>query len=186
MRIGSFIREEAASTGHLRLLRFWTWGFSLLTGVSLVTLMIGCNQDRTGEAATKPEIVAKGNSGHLEVRTVEYYEEKLLDKSFRWKGPASREIRIPSLHAARALAYIGDPAVPALLRAIEKKSVDIYSVNDALAEIGLPVHLFSADIQKRDPRGLAKWWSKNSKKTVSERSKHREFIGLPPIAAGKR
>jgi hypothetical protein len=106
---------------------------------------------------------------------------KLLDKKFKWSGPCSREDRIPVLHAARALAYIGDPAVPALLRASKNESIDIVSVHDALAEIGLPVYEYWKDGQRGDPKPLQEWWEENRVRTVRERSKYRQSIGLPSI-----
>jgi hypothetical protein len=125
------------------------------------------------EAATSPKPV--------KVESVAYYEKKLLDKNFKWDGPCSREDRIPVLHAARALAYIGDPVVPALLRASKNKSIDIVSVYDALDEIGLPVYEFCKDGEWCDPAPLEKWWEENRSKTAPARSKHRRRIGLPAI-----
>ena len=117
----------------------------------------------------------------LKVESVAYYEEKLLDKTFQWDGPCSHEDRIPVLHAARALAYIGDPAVPTLLRASKNKSINTVSVYDALAEIGLPVYEYWKDGKRCDPAPLEKWWAENRAKTAAARSKYRQKIGLPPI-----
>lgn len=117
------------------------------------------------------------------VESVDYYERKLLDKSFRWEGPTSREEGIPVLHAARALAYIGDDAVPALLRAMEDERIDINSIGDALSEIGLPAYhgRYAYEISRRESRGLKKWWAENREKTRASRSRHRLSIGLPAI-----
>ena len=112
---------------------------------------------------------------------VEFYETKLMDKEFKWTGPVSNEERIPSLHAARALAAIGDPAVPPLLRAIENESIDINSVYDALSEIGLPVHEYSDEIYQRNALGITKWWHENGEETRATRSAHRVRTGLPPL-----
>jgi hypothetical protein len=116
------------------------------------------------------------------VQSPEFYSKKLNDQDFRWEGPVSHEDRIPSSHAARALAYIGDDAVPFLFDAVEREDVDIISVYDALSEIGLPVQEFHTEIvERRDPGSLKKWWEKNKASTRTERSNHRIRIGLPPI-----
>jgi uncharacterized protein (TIGR03067 family) len=117
--------------------------------------------------------------------SVEYYEVKLLDKSYRWDGPQSGDIVIPSLNAARALAYIGDPAVPALFRALENDSIDRGSIVLALDEIGLPANLYEADIKRRDATSLRKWWAENRERTAVERSEQRVHMGLPPITCGR-
>ncbi len=121
--------------------------------------------------------------------SVEYYEQKLVDPEFRWNGPTSAEDRIPVLHAARALAYIGDPAVPVLLRAMTHEPFEdaIFdrhyrvSLMDALSEIGLPAHEYRASFNSRNPEPLARWWDENRLKTKSNRSEHRRLIGLPPV-----
>ena len=119
----------------------------------------------------------------VKVESVEYYERKLLDKSFRWGGPTSREYRIPVLHAARALAYIGDDAVSSLLRGLEDERIDIDSIVDALSEIGLPVHEYDGEINRRESHGLIKWWTENREKTRASRSEHRVSIGLPAVSS---
>ena len=98
-----------------------------------------------------------------------------------WNGPASIEDRIPVLHAARALAYIGDQPVPALLRAVRDQSVDVVSIEDALDEIGLPAYKYEDDLHRRDPGLPEKWWDENREKTIRTRSDIRVGIGLPPI-----
>ena len=122
-----------------------------------------------------------GNTA-VEVQSVEFYVEKLSDSDFVWEGPASREDRIPKLHAARALACIGDPAVPALFDAMEKEEIDRYSIYDALAEIGLPVHQFHEELmERRDTTGIRTWWKENRIASKPDRSKHRIQIGLPAL-----
>jgi len=106
---------------------------------------------------------------------------ELKNPGYRWDGPCSREERIPKLHAARALAYWGDPAVPILLDALEDPDIDIYSVEDALSEIGIPVHLYYPQIWKRDSGPVRRWWADHRMDTIGERSRHRAEIGLPPI-----
>ena len=112
---------------------------------------------------------------------IDFYTPKLLDESFNWEGPTSNEDRIPALQAARALAYIGDPAVPALLEAVSDPRIDIISLEDALSEIGLPASSFARDLQRRDASGLKEWWRVNESRTRKERSLHRVRIGLPPL-----
>jgi hypothetical protein len=157
---------------------------------ALATLVAtGCDRDRNvppdeivhAEEAANQRPLELEEAPPPKVESVEYYETKLLDKTFVWDGPTSCEDRIPVLHAARALAYIGDPAVPALLRASTNKVIHFPSVYDALAEIGLPVYEYWKDGQ-RDPKPLEKWWERNRVKTALSRSQHRERIGLPPIA----
>ena len=156
---------------------------SRLTMLSIV-LACGCGREQpVPRAVSESERVVESatSAKPLKVESVAYYEEKLLDKTFQWDGPCSHEDRIPVLHAARALAYIGDPAVPSLLRAIRNQSIDIVSVYDALAEIGLPVDDFWKDGKRGDPKPLEKWWKENRVRTAPRRSKHRQDIGLPPI-----
>ena len=117
----------------------------------------------------------------FKVESVEFYEAKLHDPAFVWEGATSREDRIPVLHAARALACIGDPAVPALLRALKDESVDINSIYDALSEIGIPVHEFEAEIYRRETKGVAEWWETYRLSSRWRRSRHRDGIGLPPL-----
>jgi hypothetical protein len=120
-----------------------------------LALVTGCGHQPSRVTSMPPR--SPSPAYHGKVESVEYYERMLLDKTFRWDGPCSREDRIPVLHAARALAYIGDPAVPALLRASKNKSINFVSVKDALAEIGLPVHQFWKDGNRADPTPLEKW-----------------------------
>ena len=90
----------------------------------------------------------------------------------------------PDLHAACALAYLGDPAVPALFRASRNESIDYDSVFDALSEIGLPVIRYWNKPGRIDPtalEGLEQWWRENREKTAAARSQYRVSIGLPPV-----
>ena len=96
--------------------------------------------------------------------------------------------RIPVLHAARALAYIGDPAVPALFRAARNESIDSRSVFDALSEIGLPVIRYWDGSDHPDPAALERleqWWIENQEKSAVARSRFRVSIGLPPVEERK-
>jgi len=120
-----------------------------------------------------------------EAAKVDFYERMLMDKEFTWNGPTSHEDRIPWLPAARALAAIGDPAVPALLRAIENESIDIVSVYDALSEIGLPAYEYRSEIYQRKASGISNWWKENRDKTRSKRSARQVRIGLPPLLIGE-
>jgi hypothetical protein len=119
---------------------------------------------------------------HLDVRSPAFYAGKLGDTKFRWLGPTSVEDRIPRDHAARALAFIGDPAVPYLLNAIDREDLDIVSIYDALSEIGLPVSDFENEIvHRRDSSGIREWWQEHAGSTRAFRSKHRRAIGLPEL-----
>lgn len=72
--------------------------------------------------------------------TIQYYRyaedpdvlrAELKNPDYRWRGPISREDRIPVLHAARALAFLGDDAVPILIEAANDPEIDIISIHDA-------------------------------------------------------
>ncbi len=106
---------------------------------------------------------------------------ELKNRNYVWNGPTTEEDRIPLLHAARALAFIGDDAVPILIDAAKDPQVDIHSIYDALAEIGIPVHHFWDDIMDRKMEGVENWWRENAESTRSARSEHRESIGLPSV-----
>lgn len=154
---------------------------TIVLGVLFALPLLGCGGRQSSDSKPvqgEPQGPARA---HFEVKSVEYYEGKLHDKTFIWNGPASQEVRIPVLHAARALAYIGDPAVPALFRAVRDRSVDIHSIEDALDEIGLPAYKYIDDLHHRNPRSLEKWWNENREKTMRTRSDMRIGIGLPPI-----
>ncbi len=99
----------------------------------VVLLAVGCGRERnvSQDRIVRAENVATPRP--VRVESVEYYVEKLLDKKFTWTGPTSSEDRIPVLHAARALAYMGDPAVPTLLRASTNEAIDFVSIYDALS-----------------------------------------------------
>ena len=106
---------------------------------------------------------------------------ELRNSEYRWNGPCSREDRIPVLHAARALACIGDDAVQTLLDAAKDPNVDIISIYDALSEIGLPVDLYHDELMARDVSLLEQWWHHNKDQTRSDRNEFRSSIGLPPV-----
>jgi len=113
------------------------------------------------------------------VKAPEFYFEMLHDKEFVWHGPTSNEDRIPKLHAARALAYIGDFAVPFLLEAFSDPNVDILSLYDALDEIGLPVDQYDTQIiDNRDSTNIADWWRLHRFETLQERERYRKEIGI--------
>jgi uncharacterized protein (TIGR03067 family) len=121
--------------------------------------------------------------------SVAFYEKKLLDKKFVWYGtcPEIGTCR-PSLYAARALGFVGDSAVPALLRGIRNPSVDKDSIMLALCEIGLPSYEapYCNDLLRRDTASLERWWSENRERTASARSKCRMGVGLPPVLESTR
>lgn len=114
-------------------------------------------------------------------KSVEYYAEKLHDEKYKWDGPCSNNHVLPRLHAARALAYIGDPAAPELLRALKNVQIDITSISEALSEIGLPVNEYWNEISVRDTTGIEKWWDENRERTAISRSIFRVSSGLPPV-----
>jgi hypothetical protein len=118
----------------------------------------------------------------MRFKSPEYYEKKLLDKQFVWYGPVSMIERQPNLKAAQGLAYLGDPAVPALLRAVEDKRIDNASVVTALAEIGLPVDRdpYARDLAQHTSKSLKAWWLDNRERTAPARSAFRVGILLPP------
>ncbi len=157
-------------------------GLSLLF-VAALTLTTGCDHNPTAVSRARSQSMTEA-ANHLTLKPVAFYEQKLLDKTFRWDGPCSRQDRIPVLHAARALAYIGDSAVPALFRAARNGSIDSSSVFDALSEIGLPVIRYWDGSDHPDPAALERleqWWIKNQEKSAFARSKFRVSIGLPPV-----
>ena len=117
----------------------------------------------------------------VETLSVKQLATELHNSEYRWHGPCSREDRIPVLHAARELAYIGDEAVPVLLDAIEDPTIDFASIHDALSEIGLPVSLFYDQLDNRDATALREWWSGNADRTRDARSQHRLGGGLPVL-----
>ncbi|HBO45063.1 MAG TPA: hypothetical protein DD670_14260 [Planctomycetaceae bacterium] len=149
--------------------------------VSVLASMTACS-NRPETVSRRPDEDAAYRENAVVMESVEFYEKKLLDKDFRWNGPCSREDRIPVLHAARALAYIGDPAVPALFRASRNETIHFASVFDALQEIGLPTYKYLDEAHRKDTAALEKWWAENRDKTREERSKWRVEIGLPPVA----
>lgn len=142
---------------NLRILAFIVW----------LTTLAGCSDDSLPETMSVPPITELAS--------------ELSNPDFRWFGPCSREDRIPVSHAARALAYIGDAAVPVLFRAAQDDDVRILDVYDALDEIGLPVLLYHDELMARDVSGLEQWWHENRLSTALDRSWHRETIGLPRI-----
>lgn len=146
----------------------------VLSGCDLVDTAIK-NRVNNNPTSKKPSVDV------MAIESVEYYEDKLLDKNYEWTGPTSHASRIPVLHAARALAFIGDPAVPALLRAVENDDVDIVSAYDALAEVGLPVREYHHEIMNRDSSGIATWWKDNQHSSIGRRNQIRELHGLPLI-----
>ena len=126
-------------------------------------------------------VFAAGCERTVETQSVTQLALELHNADYRWAGPCSRDDRIPVLHAARELAYIGDEAVPVLLNAIEDQSLDFASIHDALSEIGLPVSLYYDDLRERDASSLRKWWTENRDRTKDARSTHGIGGGLPPL-----
>ena len=125
-------------------------------------------------------VVSSCNSTDEQLDIVQLKNE-LKNPDYCWNGPTSHEDRIPVLHAARALAYVGDDAVPILIDAAKDPDIDIISIYDALSEIGIPVHQFHGDIMDRKMAAVKNWWHENAKSTKSARSKHRVGIGLPRL-----
>lgn len=152
--------------------RWWSRLSRLIAAVSLITVL-GCSDRLPMKSPSEGQ--------KTELQEIDYFKAKLHDPRFVWTGPTSREDRIPVLHAARALAYIGDAAVTALLDAVDDPDVDIYSLQDALVEIGLPVSKFDRDLRERQSAGLRAWWRENASETRASRSRHRVSIGLPPL-----
>ena len=115
--------------------------------------------------------------------SVEYYERKLSDRDFIWRGPApyGSEWDFKVAPAAFALAFIGDAAVPALFRATKNPAVDVRSVCVALDAIGIPTKEFREELRRRDTQGVEKWWAENRKRTAVSRSKMRIQWELPPV-----
>ena len=109
---------------------------------------------------------------------------ELKNPNYEWHGPTSREERIPTLNAARALAYRGDDAATTLFDALGDTEIEIYSIMDAISELGIPVHEFYDQIEDRNSSGLREWWSNNQEATRSDRNSHRQQIGLPPTVIG--
>jgi hypothetical protein len=113
------------------------------------------------------------------IESPEFYFSNLRNQDFVWRGSTSREDRIPKLHAARALAYIGDPAVPCLFRAITDESIEIVSIYDALSEIGLPVELYQTQIiENRSSSDIVNWWKLHGTETRHQRELYRKEIGI--------
>lgn len=111
---------------------------------------------------------------------LETLSKQLRNPDFRWEGPTSVEDRIPTLDAACALAYRGDSAAMVLFDAVDDQEVEVYSVLDAISELGIPTRFFHDEIMARDSAGLRKWWKANRVSSMKERNKHRYQIGLPP------
>lgn len=122
-----------------------------------------------------------GCQSRVETLSVDELAVELRNSDYRWDGPCSRDDRIPVLHAARELAYIGEDAVPVLLDAMDDPTIDFASIYDALSEIGLPVSVFDDRLHDRDSRSLRKWWLENAERTRDTRSQHRVGGGLPPL-----
>ncbi len=119
---------------------------------------------------------------YADTKTPAYYFSNLRNESFEWHGPCSRETIIPTLHAARALAFLGDPGVPFLFDAIDDPTIEIESIYLALLECGVPVDAFEDEvIGQRSSVKVRDWWYHNQLPTIDVRSKHRLAIGLPAI-----
>ena len=146
---------------------------------------IACSYEQYRSLVTKfgeTSFSARLSRKFQSVESVEFYAGKLKDPGFVWKGWIANEGRIPVLHAARALACIGDEAVPLLLDALEDETIDKVSIFDALQHIGLPVGDFQEDLlDRRDTTRIRRWWERNRVTSRDVRSKYREQIGLPPL-----
>jgi hypothetical protein len=146
---------------------------------------IACSYEQYRSLVTKfgeTSFSARLSRKFQSVESVEFYAGKLKDPGFVWKGWIANEGRIPVLHAARALACIGDEAVPLLLDALEDETIDKVSIFDALQHIGLPVGDFQEDLlDRRDTTRIRRWWERNRVTSRDVRSQYREQIGLPPL-----
>ncbi|XZE17691.1 hypothetical protein SH449x_002966 [Pirellulaceae bacterium SH449] len=132
------------------------------------------------DEATRPFVLETACS--YPNKTPAYYFQNLKNESFEWNGPCSTETIIPRLHAARALAFLGDPGVPYLLDAIDDPTIDIDSIYFALLECGILADLFEDELMvQRSSVGVRNWWYHNREHTINFRSKHRLAIGLPAI-----
>ena len=115
---------------------------------------------------------------------IETLRTELRNPDYDWDGPTSVEDRIPVLAAARALAYRGDSAAPILFDAVDDPKVEIFSVLDAISELGIPAHQFHDEIMVRDSKDVRKWWDDNRVSTLKSQNRHRHQIGLPPATIG--
>ena len=85
----------------------------------LFAIANGCNYQ------TYPQRVTKHEARYL--IPLDTLRQELKNDSYEWNGPCSCEDRIPVLHAARALAYWGDPAVPILIDAMKDPTIGEWS-----------------------------------------------------------
>lgn len=139
-----------------------------IAGLFLVFSLLGCPSQKATQS--------------IELRQPAEYAKELSNEEFKWNGPVSREDRIPISHAARALAYLGDPSVPYLFDSVANTDVSILSIYDALSEIGLPVEDYREEIvTNRKITGISKWWDEHRFTSLRARSHWRQGIGLPPI-----
>jgi uncharacterized protein (TIGR03067 family) len=117
--------------------------------------------------------------------SVKHYGKMLQDKDFQWRGPFPYNAYIlpRAVPAARALAFIGDSAVPTLLSALDHNSGDADSIWYALHAIGFPVDEgeYTAAVFARRTEVLRRWWSENRDETAASRSVRRRSGGLPPV-----
>lgn len=138
-------------------------------GLLIILCICHCGCSCISQYATKTE-------------ETEFFCRKLKDRNYRWTGPTSKENRIPKLHAARALAYLGDAGVEFLLYAVDDPKIDRDSVYDALSEVDLPVEFFENDILYKNNAGrLRDWRRENRIDSKDQRSRHRVQIGLPAL-----
>ena len=117
--------------------------------------------------------------------STETLRAELSNPKYEWLGPTSVEERIPILHAARALAYRGDSAAVVLFDAVDDPEIEIFSVLDAISELGIPAHEFHDEIMSRNTDRLREWWEANRASTLDQRNGHRKRIGLPPAQIGR-
>ena len=138
----------------------------------LICLSLGC----TGSTRSAHEA--------LYLVPLETLSAELKNANYEWHGPTSCEDRIPTLDAACALAYRGDDAAATLFDALDDAEIEIFSVMDALSELGMPTHEYHDQIMARDSSGLRNWWIENQESTRADRNNHRLQIGLPPSQIG--
>jgi hypothetical protein len=121
------------------------------------------------------------NCNQLKVESVVHYVELLHDRNFVWNGPTSNEYQIPTLGAARALAFVGDEAAESLINSFEDKTIDFKSIYFALYEIGLPMEEFENKVMHGDLHAIREWWRTHRTDSKQWRSQLRLQIGLPSL-----
>ncbi len=79
----------------------------------------------------------------------------------------------------RALACIGDAAVPAIIQSAREEGADFYDIWHALNEIGVEVPS-RYELQETDLVAIEQRWKENREDSLEWRTVTRKMIGLPP------